>query len=257
MEVGKVYSITSGKVVLVFGIAEHKGFLGKESAGIGINLDTGEVDDIVGFAYELRDFDRLSKTQILNFCRYYPISEAIRNSHLVAITGKSRSGKDTLATRIVGRCHYIQTTLGEPVQRIRNVLYGNSDKKDRKGLILIGQGMREKDPHVWTKVWLRQAIKRFAHNPNTKLVISDVRQPSEFTFLKSMGAFTVRIDANEEKRRKMIAKVDGEEALDEKLLNNETELHIFDTDLIIFNEYDETYHDEMDRVIESLKAKGS
>lgn len=40
--------------------------------------------------------------------------------------------------------------------------------------------------------------------------------------------------------------------MDKKLLNDETESHVIDTDIIISNKYDKTYENEMDKVIDRL-----
>lgn len=260
MQVGKIYRDSDGKTVLVFGVTERLLYKGTDIVkrdGIGVNLSTGKVDEVNELSKEVKTFGELDTDQTINFGHLYPILTAmIKDGSLVAISGKARSGKDTLAIKLVGKLHYKQTALGDPIKRIHNVIYGNSDKKERAGLIMIGQGLREKDPNVWIKTWLRFAIDDFIYSKEMKLVVSDVRQPNEFTFFKSMGALTVRIDANEEKRREILVRSDGANALDEKLLNDETESHVFPADLLIFNEYDKTYDEEMERVLERLRDEG-
>lgn len=253
LEVGNIYK-EGRKVVLVFGLAERDTFLGQALDGIGVNLNTGDVDVVGEYADKVYYFSELNEVQLLNFSTYYPVLVKILKSPILSISGKARSGKDTLATRVSGTLHYNITALGDPIKKIHKIVYGNSDKKDREGLIIIGQGMREKDPHIWIKIWLRSVIKMLLNGDERGLIITDVRQPNEFSFFKSVGALTVRIDSNEEKRKEIIAKIDGEEALKDELLNDETESHVatFKTDLLIYNEYDSSFNDEIMRVVDEL-----
>lgn len=262
VEVGKIYKDNSEQnVVLVFGVADrplYKGSDMNKRDGVGVNLTTGKVDEVSDYSSEVATFRELDETQLTNFGHFYPILMAMLKNSLVAISGKARSGKDTLAGHLVRYCGFKQTALGDPIKRIHSVIYGNMTNKDREGLIMIGQGMRDKDPNVWIKAWLRMAIDDFDYSKESRLVISDVRQPNEFTFFKSMGALTVGIDANEEKRKAMLIKSDGENALDEKLLNDETESYVstFDTDMTIYNEYDKSYEDEMETVEKRFSDEG-
>ncbi|KZR57922.1 hypothetical protein [Pseudobacillus badius] len=261
LSAGKIYK-TDSKTVLVFGVAERKDGSITYKDGVGVNLNTGKVDEVWEFANEVTTFEELDGDQLENFGHFYPIYRRMSsNNNVVTISGLARSGKDTLATAIISRVpEFNQTALGNPIKAIRNILFGNTLGKDREALIMIGQGLREKDPNIWIKTWLRLAIDSFAHRSDTRLVVSDVRQPNEFSFFKSLGALTVRIDSNEEKRREFLVKSDGKGALNEKLLKDETEshAHTFKADLIIFNEYDSTFEDEVWTVIRRIKeTKGS
>lgn len=259
LEVGEVYT-KGNKTVLVFGAMNLPIYAGAtifRSEGIGVNLTTGKVDEVDEYSVKVRYLTDLDVTQKVNYGHFYSILDRmLKYGNLVAISGKARSGKDTLANKLEQSLLYKRTALGDPIRRIHSIMYGNSDKKDRDGLILIGQGMRSKDSKVWLKVWLRLAIDHFSYDDNARLVVSDIRQPNEFSFFKSMGAFTIRIDADEEKRKEILAATDGESALSENLLNDETESHVFDTTMVIFNKYDDSYTGEMFKVIERLTDEG-
>lgn len=254
---GKIYR-DGDKTVLVFGICERRlGLIGASRyEGVGVDLATGKVEEVHEFSTEIHRFDDLTPEQLENFSYFYTIYRQMSNKGVIAISGKARSGKDTLADKIIDSSYNVtKSALGDPIKEIYRTLYGETVRKDRHKLILIGQGLREKDPHIWIKVWLRKAIDDFSYQEDIRIVVPDVRQPNEFSFFQSLGAQTVLIKANEEKRREIIRKVDGEQALDEKLLNDETELHVdtFNADFVIFNNYDEKYEEEMIDVIERLQ----
>lgn len=258
---GRIYRNLNGKTVLVFGRCERKlSDIGSTivTEGIGVNLDTGKVDQIEEFTLEVTQLNELSVEQSANYGHFYLIWDKMTDNSVthpvVTISGKARSGKDTLAEELKSS-GYRRTALGDAIRSVRNVLFGKSDKKNRDELIMIGQGLRTEDPNIWVKVWLRKALEEFAYDPDTKLVVTDVRQPNEFSFFKSLGAYTVRIQANEEKRLETIATNDGKQDLNEKLLNDETELHTdaFDTDLVLVNNYDKTFYEGVNDLISSLK----
>lgn len=258
MDAGKIYA-SNGKAVLIFGVAEAPVYTGADlwsETGIGVDLETGKVSTIES-GTEVYRFSDLSKSQLENFSHFFSIYNRMSRG-IVTLSGKARSGKDTLADYLVENSpedkDYSKTALGNPIKEICTVLYGNSAKKNREALIMIGQGLRAKEPHIWILTWLRHAIESFAYEESSKLVVTDVRQPNEFSFFKSLGALTVRIDADEVKRREMLTKVDGESALDDALLNDETESHVstFDTDIVLFNTYDAFYTVSMESVLERL-----
>ncbi|MCZ4246940.1 hypothetical protein O2313_05260 [Bacillus amyloliquefaciens] len=253
LKVGSVFQ-SGEKVVLVFGVSESVDFIGGTTqSGIGINLQTGQVDSVNQYAYPVKSFNDLSETQLEGFSHCYPILRSMLKASIITISGKARSGKDLLADEIVNSEGYMKLPLAHPVKKVHEIIYGPCDIKDRSGLILIGETMCEKDPHTWIKVWLREAIDRFIKGNNKmKFVISDVRKPNEFTFFKSMGALTIRIESDEEERKKVIVKNDGKEAL--KYLEDKTESYVdsFDTDLVLYNGYDQNYFSEIDMVLERL-----
>lgn len=259
LKVGSIFQ-SGDRAILVFGVSEYTDSFteSKKQSGIGINLETGQVDSVNQYAYPVRSFDDLSETQLETFSHYYPILRAMlkTSTSMVTISGKARSGKDTLADEIVNSRSYKKLPLATPIKQIHSIIYGQLDIKDRSGLILIGETMCEKDPHTWIKIWLREAIKHFTKGDKKKFVISDVRKPSEFTFFKSMGAFSVRIIADEEERRKIIAKKDGKEAL--KHLDDKTESYVdsFDTDMVLYNGYDQKYFEDIGMVLKRLTNEG-
>lgn len=258
MKAGSIVKNAS-KLVYVFGVAEvdNNGFI--SSTGIGINLNTGLVDDIEDFLVSDVKLEDLSEKQLKVLTKAIQYKMTLANA--VAISGKARAGKDTLANEILETFEgdTIIHALGDSIKEIAHVLYGNYEGKNRKVLIMIGQGLRQQDPHIWIKTWLRIAINDMEVYGFARFVVPDVRQPNEFTFFKSLGALTVRIDVDENKRLEVIGNVDGRQALDSKLLNDETESHVatFDTDVVVTNDYTDNFKKEVaESVIEKIKDEG-
>lgn len=265
---GKVVRTYSGeKTIYVFGLSEVPLKIGSYSTTeyyhVGINLDTGKVDDINQndpLTVQLNDLTE--KQQLI-------LAGAIKQRlslqrNVLAISAKARSGKDYVSD-------YVRSTfnkklidikaLADPIRYVRNLLFGEppAGVKDRAPLIMIGQALRGQDPNIWNKVWLRNAIEDLNRTENRAFICQDVRQPSEFSFFKSLGALTVKVEADEEKRLNKIREVDGEAALDAKLLNDETESHVggFNADITVTNNYDEQFIKDVDfMVVTALIERG-
>lgn len=169
----------------------------------------------------------------------------VLSRNTITISAKARSGKDRFAG-IVQKHTYEQvalTSLGESIYACRECIYGKREKKNRHELLLIGQGLREQDPHIWIKSWLRKAIDAVLDDYTAAFVVTDVRQPNEFQFFTSLGATTVKIFVDTEKRLEMIKSLDGAEALSKAILEDDTEQHSasFVTDHTFRNDYDTAF----------------
>jgi len=250
-----------GKRLFVFGIAEIPGVLSEYPVTFytGINLDTGKVDDIRSRYVDTVPFHELTEHQQVNVSRYVRVYHKLKKN-VVAISAKARSGKDELARYLCQNYHNVGViALGDAIKDVRKLLFGETEKKDRHQLIMIGQGLRREDPNIWNKVWLTRAIKAMLDNALEKVVCTDVRQPSEHTFFKSLGALSIKIEADEEARLNVIRLLDGDDALDEKLLNDETEMNVenFETDIILFNDYGKGFYDAIQtEVLPVLSKRG-
>lgn len=261
---GRVIS-SKGKVIYSFGTAVVPYKIGEsafeDTYHIGVNLSTGKIDEIKDTYVDTVPLHELEDDQLLR------LSENIKHLHALrkntfTVSAKARSGKDFLSETIKRsfRNKVVNIkALADPIRQVRTVLFGESEGKDRKPLIMIGQGLRREDPNIWIKVWLRTAIEDLGKTSNRGFICQDVRQPNEFTFFQSMGALTVKVEADEEKRLDKIRELDGEEALDKALLNDETESHTggFKADIIVFNNYDDQFAiDVDDKVVSALIERG-
>lgn len=114
---------------------------------------------------------------------------------LVFLTGKQRSGKDTVADMLVEHFGFHKVSLADKVKEVARDLF-KMEGKDRGLLIKIGTGMRAIDEDVWVNYLLQ------SHGPNKPWVIPDVRFLNEFNKFKEMGGVAVAVDADVEVRSK-------------------------------------------------------
>lgn len=260
---GKVIEC-EGKTLFVFGSTKVVSWSASfpDTYHIGVNLDTGKVDDVKKEHPAELHFHELTDSQQLLFSKFVPVHHALKK-RVMAVTAKARSGKDLLAEQVSSAIRRLPGTkvvaLGDAIRSVRTVLFGEPKGKDRATLIMIGQGLRNEDPNIWLKVWLSKAIEAVVAGEARSFICQDVRQPNEFKFFESLGALTVKIEADEEKRLNKIREVDGEAALDARLLNDETESHFggFDAEITLVNNYDNYFLVAItDKVIPALLERG-
>lgn len=178
-------------------------------------------------------------------------------SNTITITGLARSGKDTLCDVLLDEfTTYRKVALGDALRLVRKVVYGESNQKDRHELIQIGQGLRKDDERIWIKAWVRTAINLLVAGAQG-IIVTDVRQPNEFEYFKQF-ATTVYVAVNEEKRLHTLATVDGEQALDSRLLLNETEKFISslakECEYCLVNNYDDEFRNTARWLAADLKG---
>jgi hypothetical protein len=134
----------------------------------------------------------------------------------IAICGKAKSGKNTLAHFIVKQLkldHYAMIAFADPIKRMikkmypnisNEILWGSSEMreqviqyalKDNKPLTIrqllcdLGDFGRQYNENIWIMNFENEYI-----NKNTQAIICpDVRFRNEFTYLKSQGFFMIRI----------------------------------------------------------------
>ncbi|MFD5647879.1 hypothetical protein ACFWIP_40510, partial [Streptomyces anulatus] len=133
----------------------------------------------------------------------------------IALVGKARSGKDTVAKRLIQRFAYTRVAFADPLRmmaldvnpyigpaavdrRLRDVVedIGWDRAKEecpeiRRILQNIGQTVRDLDP----KFWLRQGLDKIevADRWNLPVVVTDVRYRNEVRALVNRDFLTVRI----------------------------------------------------------------
>jgi hypothetical protein len=131
---------------------------------------------------------------------------------IIAITGRMRNGKDTLADYLIKKYCYQQLAFAEPIKQICMILYGFTQEQcygnlketlDKRwgitprqafqfiGTELFRKQMKNLLPNIednfWVKV-LQEKIKQiYKENSNTKFVISDVRFFNELEGLRTVA----------------------------------------------------------------------
>jgi len=151
----------------------------------------------------------------------------------IGLTGKARSGKDTVANYLVEQYYFRRVAFGDALKKYVSEIFPDlaNENKPRALLQRFGQSMREFDEDVWIKHALNQA-----NGPN--VVISDVRQPNEYRRLKELGYVIIRVESNTQNRfDRMMALGD---VFNENDLKDETEtaLDDYDVDFTLYNDGD-------------------
>ncbi|MGG1445028.1 AAA family ATPase [Brevibacillus laterosporus] len=140
----------------------------------------------------------------------------------IALTGKMRSGKDTVADYLAEHYGFIRFAFGDGIKRVCHELFPDQftdGKKPRALLQGVGQALRTFDPDVWVnrtlgeidrenKAYYRGAyrillddviISDVEANP-LHVVISDLRQPNEYARLYTEGYVIIRVNASDDVR---------------------------------------------------------
>ncbi|QDX93615.1 hypothetical protein EEL30_15715 [Brevibacillus laterosporus] len=144
----------------------------------------------------------------------------------LALCGKMRSGKDTVAGYLVEHYDFVPFAFGDGIKRVCLELFPEqfaNGKKPRALLQGVGQAMRAFDPDVWVNRTLRE-IRQLTYSPSFDVLISDLRQPSEYARLRSEGFVIIRVNASEAIRRQRM--INAGDTFTDADLDHETEQHV-------------------------------
>lgn len=181
----------------------------------------------------------------------------------IALTGRLRSGKDSVGNYLCTRYGYTRFAFGDELKRYAHELFGEPapGTKPRELYQWFGQAMRQRDPDVWVRKCFEAITDTYADfidfpweydNKPFRAVISDLRQPNEFTRCRSEGYVIIRVNCPDHIRLER-ARAAGD-VFDESTLAHETESHIsgFDVDYEITNDgtLDELYA-QIDAIMEA------
>jgi dephospho-CoA kinase len=177
----------------------------------------------------------------------------------IALCGRLRSGKDTVANHLYIRHSFNRVAFGDALKKNAHATFPwvSEFSKPRALYQAYGQLMRQIDPDVWIK-HAEQAVKgAIDFNVNTGsekigVVITDLRQPNEYEWARANGFTIIRVTAPDEDRIAR-AKIAGDD-FNEADLEHETESHIdgFAVDYEIHN--DGTV-DDLKRKIDAVMAR--
>ena len=120
--------------------------------------------------------------------------------HIIVISGKQYSGKDTLAGILINKLpDYKRIGLGDAIKiefaKKNNITIDEILKNKhlyRNGLIELGNWGRDQDEDYWIKNLVAC----------DKIIVPDVRVQHEADFFKNVGAFLVRVESDYENRSK-------------------------------------------------------
>lgn len=162
----------------------------------------------------------------------------------IALTGKIRSGKDTVARnliRLMSEEYKVQTfAFGDTLKVYAKELFPDEFMDGRKPRDLFqwfGQTLRSRNEDVWINQ-LAKEINKYnttyeALNKKVVNIITDLRQPNEYQFCKENSFYIIKVECDDAIR---IKRMDGlNDNFDIKDLTHETERYIdtFDYNYVI------------------------
>ena len=176
----------------------------------------------------------------------------------IAVCGRMRSGKDTLANRLVEEYGFKEFKFSLGINEIINKYFPEhafSEERPRKHQQFIGQGMRQLDKDVWVNYTLSYVEEYLAeHGDNADVVISDLRQENEARILRQNGFTIVNVYAFDDIRLQRI--IDAGDVFAEETFCHETEISVDDIASDLWVENNETLDEfkcTVDNLIKSLK----
>lgn len=122
----------------------------------------------------------------------------------IALTGKMRSGKDTVANYFLYNDEgwSNQIAFGDEIKSIAKLYFPEmvAQGKPREIYQSIGQHFRGIDNDVWVKA-LDKTMNFLMLAGEDNFVISDVRQMNEYEYLKANDFTVIKIEADDELRK--------------------------------------------------------
>lgn len=179
----------------------------------------------------------------------------------IALTGKFRSGKDSVGRYLCANYGYTRFAFGDELKRYAHELFDvDSASKPRELYQWFGQTMRQRDPDVWVRKCF-EAIARCHYNrvdyeedpDEFRAVITDLRQPNECDRCRSEGFVIIRINCPDDIRLAR-ARSAGDDFTDADIAH-ETERHvdIFTVDYEIDNSGAlSELHAQIDAIMEAI-----
>ncbi|MGD7046960.1 AAA family ATPase [Rossellomorea marisflavi] len=138
----------------------------------------------------------------------------------IALAGKMRSGKDTIAEFAVNTYGFKHFAFGDELKRHYHELFGEKESKPRSGYQWFGQVARSHDPDIWVDKCF-QTLNGYEDN---NIIITDLRQPNEYKKCKEEGFYIIKVHCDDDLRlQRILSKNDSFNPDD---LNHETEQHI-------------------------------
>lgn len=162
----------------------------------------------------------------------------------IALTGKMRSGKDTVADYLVEHYDCTKFAFGDELKRYAHEIFNVSEEEKPRDIYQrFGQYCRAIDEDVWVRkcfenisAWEELPLTHVVRGKNwLRPVITDLRQPNEFDECKRQGFTIIRVNCPDSVRLERM-KAAGDRFNSEDLAH-ETEIYIdgFDVDFDVWN----------------------
>jgi hypothetical protein len=161
----------------------------------------------------------------------------------LALCGRLRSGKDTVAQYLTLFYDFQKFAFADPLKRYLHEIFPHvpREPKPRRLLQLFGQKMREIDPDVWVNLTMHKIdeyLRQYTCDCSPlkpRVVVTDCRQRNEYDRLRAEGFVFVRINADDELRIRRALEAGDDFTVHD--LAHETELLVdsFDVDYEVNN----------------------
>lgn len=180
----------------------------------------------------------------------------------IALVGKMRSGKDTIAEYANEHYFFARFAFGDGIREVCRLLFPEQMKdgsKPRSLLQGVGQLMRQLEPDVWVNKCFSEikeeevAFAKVIKHDCLDVIITDLRQPNEFKRCKEEGFIIIKVHCDDELRLQRI--LSQNDQFDMKDLHHETEIHIdsYDCDFVINNDGSlEDLYKQFDEIVEMI-----
>jgi dephospho-CoA kinase len=171
-----------------------------------------------------------------------------------------RSGKDEVGRILVQSQGFHRFAFGDGIVKTGKLLFPEKfeqGEKPREFLQEFGQQCVAHDNNVWVHYMFREMLFQGIDPLEDKVVVTDLRQPHEYTKLKESGFFVVRINATEELRKQRI--ISAGETFNEKAFYHETEQHVnsFEVDFEIDNNSSrQNLINQVEELVKVLEERG-
>lgn len=155
----------------------------------------------------------------------------------IGLIGKLRSGKDTAAAYLAHKYGYMRFAFGNELKRYAHELFGEPlpGTKPRELYQWFGQAMRERDPEIWVRKCFER-VEYVQEEYGISTVITDCRQPNEFSALQSAGYVLIRVEAPESLRIQRAVESGDSFALRDLTHGTETALDGYIADFTVQND---------------------
>lgn len=156
----------------------------------------------------------------------------------IALTGKMRSGKDTVARTIAEiirrNTNYdvLIFSFGDSLKLFANFIFPHEFRENEKPRELyqwLGQTLRQRDEDIWIRHIIKEMnnnIKEISAYKGKKIIsiITDLRQPNEYEFCKQNGFHIIKVECDDAVRLERMK--ESNDNFKREDLNHETERHI-------------------------------
>ena len=177
----------------------------------------------------------------------------------IALTGKFRSGKDTVADYLVQRYGYKKFAFGDRLKEDFHKRFPEvpREPKPRAGYQMFCQMMRRMIcEDIWVIRCFWDVLSHLAEENPAPVVVSDLRQPNEYARCLEERFVVVRVNCPDEIRIER-ARAAGDE-FGEEDLSHETEQHVdsFEADFELDNsrDFDHLYR-QIDEMMHRLRMR--